>query len=442
MRTRAWPAADRFRSVDPRLADAVLALGLTTAAAVTGQQYHPAGWPPFDATAYLLTALTGLPLAARRTAPVPVLVACCLAFAGYLAAGYQPSLNFWSPVVALYGVAARRPPRTAAACAALTAAVVLLSGLSARELGLAVAVLQALVVPVVVWAFGNGARLLDERNRQLAAVTAQLRREQEGRARRAVSEEQRRIARELHDVVAHHMSVISVQAGMAGYVFPSAPEKARAALGTIAETSQEGLRELRRILTLLRSAADEEPDARRGPPAEGDRGDERTPYAPIPGLAGLAEAARRVRAAGVAVELRTGGTPRPLPPGVELCAYRVVQEALTNVVKHAPSARVEVLVAYLPHTLEVTVTDDGGVPAGPDGTPGGPDGTPDGRARRPDPANVAPGPGHGLIGMRERAKLYGATVAAGPRTEGGFSVRLTLPVTAARPLGPENRPPA
>ncbi|MFD8984959.1 sensor histidine kinase [Streptomyces sp. NPDC059564] len=431
MRTRAWPA-DRLRSVDPRLADAVLALGLTAAAAVAGQQYHPAGWPPFDATAYLLTALVGLPLAVRRAAPVPVLVASCLAFAGYLAAGYQPSLNFWGPAIALYGVAARRPPRTAAACAALTAAVVFYSGQSARELGLLVTVVQALIVPAVVWAFGNGARLLDERNRQLAAVTAQLHREQEWRARRAVSEEQRRIARELHDVVAHHMSVISVQAGMAGYVFPSAPEKARTALGTIAETSQEGLRELRRILTLLRSGGDEEPDARAGAPhADGDRGDERTPYAPIPGLAGLPGMAERVRASGVPVGLRTSGTPRPLPPGVELCAYRVVQEALTNVIKHARSARVEVLVTYLPQTLAVTVTDDGGNKDGKGNSSG-----------RPDPANVAPGPGHGLIGMRERARLYGGTVVTGPRPEGGFSVRLTLPVPAARPAGPENRPPA
>ncbi|MFF5808509.1 sensor histidine kinase [Streptomyces sp. NPDC012746] len=420
MRLRVWPA-DRLRSVDPRLADAALALGLTGAAAVAGRQYHPAGWPPFDATAYALTALVGLPLAARRRAPVFALVASCLGFACYLAAGYQPSLNFWGPAVALYGVAARRPPRTAAACAALCAAVVFYSGLTAPEIGLTVTVVQALGVPAVVWTFGSGARTLDERNRQLAELTARLHREQEWRERQAVSEEQRRIARELHDVVAHHMSVINVQAGMAGYVFPSAPEKARAALGTISETSREALRELRRILTLLRSAAD-------GEDAEGGG----APYAPIPGLAGLRDVAERVRAAGVAVDLRTDGAPRPLPPGVELCAYRVVQEALTNVIKHARHAAVTVLVSYRPHELFVTITDDGR--EGGDG--------------RPDPANVVPGPGHGLIGMRERARLYGGTVDAGPRTEGGFRVRLTLPVAAgpppsARPApGPQNRPSA
>ncbi|GGZ95446.1 ATPase [Streptomyces subrutilus] len=418
MRSRVWPA-DRLRSVDPRLADAALALGLTAAAAVIGRQYHPAGWPPFDATAYALTALAGLPLAARRRAPVWALVTSCLGFACYLAAGYQPSLNFWAPAMALYGVAARRPPRTTAACAALCGAVVFHSGLAAPELGLTVTVVQAVGVPAVVWTFGNGARTLAERNRQLAALTARLHREQEWRERQAVSEEQRRIARELHDVVAHHMSVISVQAGMAGYVFPSAPEQARAALVTISETSQEGLRELRRILTLLRSAA--------------DGADGRAPYAPIPGLSGLREVAERVRAAGVAVDLRTDGVARPLPPGVELCAYRVVQEALTNVIKHARHAAVTVLVVHRPHELLVTITDDGR--AGPAAT---------GAERagdRSDPAKVAPGTGHGLIGMRERARLYGGTVDAGPRTEGGFRVRLTLPVAAGPPAGPRKRPP-
>ncbi|MET9604170.1 sensor histidine kinase [Streptomyces sp. NPDC006512] len=418
MRFGLWQA-DRLRSVDPRLADAALAVGLTAAAAITGRQYHPAGWPPFDTTAYVLTASVGLPLALRRRAPVCALVVSCLAFACYLLAGYQPSLNFWAPAVALYGVAARRPPRTAAACAALYGAVVFYSGLTAPELGLTVAVVQAVGVPVVVWLFGNGARKLAERNGQLAALTARLHREQEWRERQAVSEEQRRIARELHDVVAHHMAVINVQAGMAGYVFPSAPDQARVALGTISETSQEALRELRRILTLLRSAADAE--------------DGGAPYAPIPGLGGLREVAERVRAAGVAVDLRTDGAPRPLPPGVELCAYRVVQEALTNVIKHARHAAVTVLVSYRPHELLVTVSDDGA-----EGSPGA---DTERCGDHPDPANVAPGPGHGLIGMRERARLYGGTVDAGPRPEGGFRVRLTLPV-AAPPPGAQNRPPA
>lgn len=404
------PAA-RLRGVDGRLVDTVLAVALGTAAAVVGHQYHPVSWPRFDALAYVLSMMVSLPLALRRVAPLPVLVASCLAFTGYLAAGYQPSLNFWGPVVAQYSVAAHRPARAAAVAAALTAAVVFYSGMAARELGVLVAVTQALVVPGVVWMFGNGARLLAERNRQLAAVTAQLRREQEWRARQAVAEEQRRIARELHDVVAHHMSVISVQAGMAGYVFSSAPDTARTALGTITETSQEALRELRRMLTLLRSASDDAP-AESGDPAS---------YAPMPGLAQVPQVAERVRAAGVPVEVRTAGAARPLPAGVELCAYRIVQEALTNVIKHAYPARATVLVEYQPHRLVITISNDG-------------------RREQPVGANISRPSGHGLIGMRERARLYGGSVDAGPRAEGGFRVCLTLPIPA-EPAGQQGEPP-
>ncbi|MFG3343691.1 sensor histidine kinase [Streptomyces sp. NPDC048018] len=416
MRIRAlW--ARWFRGVDPRLVDATVAVGLVGATAAIGHQYHPAGWPPFDAPAYALSALVGLPLALRRVAPIGALVASCVAFACYLAAGYQPSLNFWGPAIALYGVAAQRPPRTAAGAAALVAAVILYSGLTAPELGVAVAVIQALAVPSVIWVFGNSARRLARRNRQLARLTAQLRQAQEERARRAVAEEQRRIARELHDVVAHHMSVINVQAGMAGYVFRTEPDTARAALDTITQTSQEGLRELRRILSLLRSEA---ADSGRIPDGSGESG---AWYAPMPGLAALADVAERVRAAGVPVDLTTAGTPRPLPPGIELCAYRVVQEALTNVLKHARPARAEVLVEHRAAELRVTVTDDG-------------------RPHRRDPAKLPPRPGHGLIGMRERARLYGGTVDAGPRAEGGFRVCLRLPVTGenADPWG--SPPPA
>ncbi|MEW2567944.1 sensor histidine kinase [Streptomyces sp. NPDC047070] len=396
--------------------DGALAVGLTVAAAVVGQQYHPAGWPPFDLFAYALSALVSLPLALRSSVPFLALVSSCLAFAAYLAAGYQPSLNFWCPAIALYSVAAHRSTRASAVGAALAAAVIFYSGLAAREPGVLVAVVQAVVVPAVVWVFGHRSRQLAERNHQLAEVTAQLHREQEWRARQAVAEEQRRIARELHDVIAHHMSVISVQSGMAGYVFSSAPETARTALGTIAKSSQEALRELRRMLTLLRHGSEDD--------APAGAGEARDAYAPVPGLAQVADLAERVRTAGVSVEVRTSGKPRTLPQGMELCAFRVVQESLTNVIKHAPSADASVHIEYRRRELVVTVSDNG---------------RSTGRSVR---ANVAPPSGHGLIGMRERARLYGGTADAGPRTEGGFRVRLTLPVSSER-FDPEGgRPPA
>ena len=247
---------------------------------------------------------------------------------------------------------------------------------------------QAVGFSLVLWRFGYVAR----RSTELAR---QLKREQDERARREVAEERGRIARELHDVVAHHMSVISVQAGLATFVFASDPATARAALGTIAGTSGEALEELRRMLRVLRAG-------------DGESGDD-APAAPMPGLARLDEMVERVRAGGVPVELRVTGAPRPLAPGVELCAYRVVQEALTNVLKHARGASATVELAYRRRHVEVAVTDDGeGVILD----------------------RVRPGGGHGLIGMRERAKLYGGAISIGPLSEGGFAVRLTLPTSA------------
>ncbi|MEU7020042.1 histidine kinase [Streptomyces sp. NPDC046203] len=403
MRSRAAWAA-RLRQVDPRVVDTALALGLIAATAGAGRLYQPQGWPPFDAAAYALTVLVGAPLAFRRVAPMAALTASCLAFACYLTAGYVPSLNVWLPAVAFYSLAAQRPFRIASLGAGLVAAVTLYSGLSAPEIGLTTALIQAVALPAVVWELGNNARRIASRNRRLALLTAQLREAQEERARRAVIEEQHRIARELHDVVAHHMSVINIQAGMAGYVFESAPGTARTALDTISSTSQEGLNELRRMLTLLRSEAESEAAAW---------------DAPMPGLAQLPDVAARVRSAGVPVALTTTGTPRPLAPGAELCAYRVVQEALTNVLKHARPARATVLVVYAPDHLSITITDDGHRDRDRDHV---------GHGGHRDPANVGARPGHGLIGMRERARLYGGNVDAGPRAEGGFAVRLRLPV--------------
>ncbi|GAB3944544.1 hypothetical protein GCM10027614_34910 [Micromonospora vulcania] len=228
-----------------------------------------------------------------------------------------------------------------------------------------------------------------------ARVAQQLEYEQEQRARRAVVEERVRIARELHDVVAHHMSVISVQAGLARYVLATDPQTARTALGTVLETSGEALDELRRLLSLLRLNVD-------------GAGEESGSYAPAPGLDQLDELVQRVRAAGVRVEVTTTGTPRSLPPGADLCAYRVIQESLTNVLKHAPLAAATVALHYARDLLTARIRDDG--------TPGAP--------------RSGTAEGHGLVGMRERAHLYGGTLTAGPQSTGGFEVVLTLPIPA------------
>ncbi|WP_369217307.1 sensor histidine kinase [Streptomyces flavofungini] len=374
--------------IRPVVVDALIAIALTTVAVLLGQESVRQGWPELDPVGYALVGLVNLPAVLRGRAPLTVFLLVHAVWTVYVTAGYWPVLNTFAPMLAVYTVASVRPVRVSLPCAVLMGGVWIYAGLLDEGAGMPAVVAQAIGFPLVIWRFGYAAR-------RTAELARQLKREQDERARREVAEERGRIARELHDVVAHHMSVISVQAGLATFVFGSDPPTARAALGTIAGTSGEALEELRRMLRVLRAGdADGEADA---------------PEAPMPGLARLDEMAERVRAGGVPVELRVTGTPRPLAPGIELCAYRVVQEALTNVLKHAGGARTTVELGYRRHHIEVSVINDGeGV----------------------IPDKVPTRGGHGLIGMRERAKLYGGTIGIGPLSEGGFAVRLTLPTSA------------
>jgi signal transduction histidine kinase len=385
--------ARRLIGLEPLLVDVAIAVLLAITVCVAGAEYHPSGWPRFDITAYALSCLACLPLAARRRRPTVVLVVSCTASAAYLAAGNLPSVNVWGPLIALYTVAAHRPLRIATAGAALAGVIVLYGGLIALPAGLAVA--EAVLVTGVVYLFGTASRRLGERNAQLADLTTQLHEEQEERAQQAVTGERVRIARELHDVVAHHMSVVSVQAGLARYVLVSDPATAGNALDTIASTSTEALEEMRRLLAVLRI-----------PP-------QAVAYSPAPGLARLEELVERVRNAGVPVEVSISGRPYPLAPGVDQCVYRVIQESLTNVLKHAAQASATVTVRYGTEHVIVHITDDG------QGTP---------------PADKMT---HGLIGMAERARLYGGTVVAGPRPQGGFEVVLTLPAPIPPAVHPQ-----
>ncbi|MGW0335334.1 sensor histidine kinase [Streptomyces sp. NPDC003011] len=375
--------------IHPLAVDALIAAALTSVALLLGPEAARQGQNPLDATAYALVVLVHLPLVLRGRAPV---VVCCLVHATwlvYVTAGYWAVVCSFGPMLAVYTVASLRALRVSVPCAALMGGVWIYAGAVSHTDSWPSVVGQAVVYPAVLWRFGVVARRLIE-------LTRQLRREQAERARREVAEERGRIARELHDVVAHHMSVISVQTGLARFVFDTDRQTARTALDTIDASGKEALDELRRMLMVLR--------------ADDDGG---APVGPMPGLARLGEMAERVRAGGVPVTVTVEGTPRPVAPGVELCAYRVVQEALTNVVKHAAGARAEVRLRYEPHQVAVSVTDDGeGV----------------------IPDRVRSDGGHGLLGMRERAKLYGGQISIGPQEQGGFAVRLTLP-TSARAAG-------
>jgi signal transduction histidine kinase len=205
----------------------------------------------------------------------------------------------------------------------------------------------------------------------------------------AVAEERLRIARELHDVLAHTMSVVAVQAGTGRLVGPDHPGEAIKALTAVEETARSAMHEMRQILTVLR-ADDDDTDAA---------------VRPTPGLGDLAALVAQVTEAGIAVDVRVEGEPRPVPTGVGLAAYRITQEALTNVIKHAGPAHASVLVRYTDHDVTVEIRDDG------HGTP-----------------SRVGGGGHGLIGMRERAAVHGGELTAGPAADGGFRVRARLPL--------------
>jgi signal transduction histidine kinase len=280
-----------------------------------------------------------------------------------------------------------------------------LAGLVVAELGLAAvwftpAMLERstfllfMGVIAVAWVLGHFVGDRQVYAAKLEERTAELEQAREELARRAVTEERLRLARELHDVVAHAMSVIAVQSGVGAHVADTQPKEAAKALGAIEATSRAALDELRRLLGVLRQ--EDEP-----------RGD----LAPVPGLADLEGLLAELAKAGLAVKLQVNGTRPPLPAGVDLSAYRIVQEALTNVVKHAGSARAQVVVGYLDREVTVEVTDDGR---------GAVTSVSDGRA----------GTGHGLIGMRERVQAFGGDLQTGPRPGGGFRVAARLPLAA------------
>ncbi|MET7345544.1 sensor histidine kinase [Streptomyces sp. NPDC087866] len=382
----------------PLAVDTGIALAYLACALLLGQQDTREGYPRLGGVGLALTCVINLALVARRRAPVTIAAVVYGVWALYVALGHWPAVNSLASLLALYTVAAARPLRTAVAAAVALGAIWVYAGYAAPHGSVTAAVAMAVVFPAILVRFGQSARQSEQRGERLAELTRQLRAERDEQARRAVAEEQARIARELHDVIAHHMSVISVQSGLARYVFTTSPDTARTALTTIEATSREALMEMRRMLTLLRGRADGALES----------------YEPVPGLDGLGELVRRVRSGGVPVELIVEGPERALPPGIGLCAYRVVQEALTNVLKHARPASAEVRVSYATHELRVSVTDDGA-----------------GEGKRPYRTEEdGHGTGHGLIGIRERVRLYGGTVEIGPCAEGGFQVRLALPTSA------------
>jgi signal transduction histidine kinase len=363
--------------------------------------------------AIVAAAMTSLPLAARRIYPISAWLAIAAAVIA-IHSTYLPPVALGTAVYAAYSAITHSRYRNlaVAAVAVVTFAV---AGSLGNELprfpGKATAVFAILPAAVA----GVGIRVLRYR---LADSTARLRRatdEAKAATERALAAERSRIASELHDVVTHNVSVMIVQAGAARKIMASSPPDAEDALLAVEATGREAMTELRNLLGLLSPAADGRDES--GRPTAGAvasvsggaglaHGPAPAALRPQPGLGELDSLIRRVSAAGLPVELAVTGSPRPLPPGADLAAYRVVQEGLTNVLRHAGSATATVAVDW-GESLQITVEDDGhgGASAG------------------------AGAPGRGLLGLRERLALYGGELDAGPRPEGGWRLRGVLPLT-------------
>jgi signal transduction histidine kinase len=352
-----------------------------------------------DALNAAIVAVMVASLVLRRKAPLSVLAGIIAGEAALSALGYAPSpADVIAFLIAVYSVAAHRPlARSAIGGVAAVIAFTALIFSYPVDVNL-VEYTTNIALLVGVWWLGRGLRLRRAYLAELEDRAQRLERVREGDARTARVEERARIARELHDVVAHHVSVMTVQAGAARRILDRDPDSAREAMSTIEGLGRTALSEMRRIVGVLRTERDPEHTGRE--------------LAPQPGLHDIGGLIDRVRETGLMVQLWIEGEPRTLSPGVDLAVYRLVQEALTNTLKHAgPQARAWVRIQYAGQGVNVEIEDDGRGAAA--GLPGNGDSS-----------------GHGLVGMRERVALYGGELRIGPRSGGGFEVRARFPMDA------------
>jgi signal transduction histidine kinase len=380
-RTRRTPA----RSARSAAFDAALSVASATLSLVTFVSFVPrfAGGQMI-AGAVLMIVHSGA-LYWRRTAPW-IAFAVNLASAVLVATVGLPTVVLHvAPLVAIYSLSSRVHLETAIWALGLSFAGWIATAASrgfpeepSTMGGNAIALTAAWMLGTFIYKRQEYVERLETRTRELEEAREEL-------AARAVAEERLRLARELHDIVAHSLSMIAVQSGMGEHVIDERPEEARRALGAIQEASRQALDEMRRVVGVLR---------------DDDGGWD---LAPVAGIDDLPALVTQVAEAGPDVELRTHGDPRPLAPGVSVTSYRIVQESLTNVVKHSHASKARVSITYAPDTFVVEVVDDGRALTPPDGK------------------------GHGLEGMRERVEMFGGRLEAGPLRDGGFRVLATIP---------------
>lgn len=383
-----WHSAWRFAASHPGMSDALLA-ALLLAVALLGLATDPASVPGGDgipAPVWVLVVAGLVPLAFRRALPLLVLVLTSVPVVALVWIGFGPGVLGAGLFLACYTVGAWCTTTRLAVGLTVTATVLLLVGMLWPQQLSPMQLIQNLVLFATSFALGRSARarraavdLAAEQAALLAAQQAEL-------ARQQVTGERLSIARELHDVVAHSLGVIAVQAGVGSHVSGTDPAEARRALEAISATSREALQEVRSMLGVLRSDTDT------------------VDYEPRTSLADLPRLIERTRLSGVPVDVTETGPAEALPAGVELTACAVIQEGLANAIRHAHGAPAELRLERSPGQLRIDLCT--------------------GPGRRLDTAG---GTGHGLVGMRERVQLWGGSMVAGPARDGGFRLRVELP---------------
>ena len=411
-------AASWYAALSPRRRDLAQDVALALALALLNllsllpylSQLHPA-W-----LALLLVAGQCLPLAFRRVCPVPTLLASGLLRILYDQFGFGYAPLPLAAAIAFATVADRsgrllRWLSVLGTCAGVASSQVLPGRSQPYD-----AIVQAFIFGAA-WAVGTLAR---QRRVALAAAASRAERAEASvveAAATAAMAERVRIARELHDVVSHHVSLMAVQAETVGALLPARPEAAATSADQIGSTARAAMTELRRLLGVLRFKDNEDP--------------ERPRLTPVPTLSRLGELTDAIREAGLQVTSETCGPATPLPPGVDLTAYRIIQEALTNAVRHAPGATATVRVTYAPSHVSVEVTNSPRAAVAPAGGSAGRGSAGRGSAGPVTPPGLARpvGPGYGLAGIAERVASCGGTLSLGPTADGGFVVRVRLPLT-------------
>lgn len=365
---------------------ATVALTAVLAAVFIAAAWSVTGWPESGLVLFVvLAAANTLPLLAIRHNPVAVVTVFAIAYPLWIAAGFgAATLQSLPTAAAMYAAGAWRRPLALRALALLSPVWMMAAVVADVWLVPVIELGYVAIVFVVIWVLGVTVASRQTYAEQLEVRSAELEQARHALADRAVADERARIARELHDVVAHAMSLITVQAGVGAHLVDTTPAKAAEALRIIEHTGRQAMSEMRRMLTVLRA-----------PGATSNRGD------PQPGLGNLSDLVAATRAAGVKVQLTVDGTPRALPPGLDLAAYRIVQEALTNVRRHASGTTARVTVGHRAGAITIEV-----------------------RNRVQEPVDARPG--QGLRGMAERAVLYDGTFDAGAR-DGEFVVVAQLP---------------